>query len=430
MAEDYTLRRVPPAARHGWRTVAVQSFGQAGNIGLLMLGALLGISLGFWPAAGVLVLGLVIQTVALLAMGAMGMREGLATTVLTRWTGLGRYGSAILGLVLACCVTGWFGVLNTVVAQGLHTIVGGPTWLWALIAGAGITAIVMFGFTVMARTAAVTAPAFLALSAYLAVTQLWDRPLAEPTGAMSIPAGVTAVVGVWIIGIVVAPDITRFTRNRADVVRLTVFGTVLGQLLIGLCGIALALAFQTKDVVAIVTAGSGLLGIAVLITATANIQNLNLYVGTLSLANALDTLIGRRPGPRLLTVLLGALGAIASATGVLSTVDSLLAVLAGVLPPVVGIATAEYYVVRRWRPLLEESRPSGELPAPPPAWVPSALLIWVVTAAIGLLAPWGVPALNALLPAFALTVLVGWASRGRAARRSRLSPARPRSPRC
>ncbi|MCK2243485.1 MULTISPECIES: cytosine permease [unclassified Crossiella] len=416
MADDYTLRRVPPAARHGWRTVAVQSFGQAGNIGLLMLGALLGLSLGFWPAAGVLVLGLAIQTAALLAMGIMGMREGLATTVLTRWTGLGRYGSAILGLVLACCVTGWFGVLNTVVAQGFHTIVGGPRWIWALATGAAITVIVMFGFTVMARTAAVTAPAFLALAGYLALTQLWDRPLAEPTGALSVPAGVTAVVGVWIIGIVVAPDITRFTRDRADVVRLTLFGTVLGQLLIGLCGIALALAFHTTDVVTIVTAGSGFLGIAVLITATANIQNLNLYVGTLSLANALDTLFGRRPSPRLLTLGMGLLGAIASATGLLSTVEGLLAVLAGVLPPVVGIATAEYYLVRRWRPLLEHSRPSDNLPRHAPAWLPGALLIWLATAAIGLLVPWGIPALNALLSAFGLTVLAGWFSRRRSPR--------------
>jgi cytosine permease len=56
----------------------------------------------------------VILEVVAIFVGIAGMREGLSTSVLSRWTGSGRYGSSIIGLVFAVSLIGWFGVQNAV----------------------------------------------------------------------------------------------------------------------------------------------------------------------------------------------------------------------------------------------------------------------------------------------------------------------------
>jgi cytosine permease len=410
---DYSLARVPAHARLGWRTVTIQSFGQAGNIGLLMLGTLLGSAFGFATGLMMLLIGLGIQAITLIAMGAIGAREGIATTVLTRWTGLGRYGSALLGMVLATCVIGWFIVLNSTIAGGFALVTGGPKWIWALGIGTVFTLVVMFGFGLMARTATVTAPAFLALTAYFVVITVTEKGFASvvatgPFGPkMTTAAAVTAVVAVWLTGIVVQPDMTRFVKAPADVVRVTLFGTILGQLLIGGSGVVLAAATRSGDVIGIITTGSVLLGMTFLITATANIQNLNLYVATLSLANAVDTLFSWRPRPSMITLTVGLSAAGVSALGVLNTLDTFLNLLGGVLPPVVGIVLAEYYVVRRWSVHLDRTRHSGRLPQNAPGWVVTSLIVWVTASTVGFTVTVGIPVINALVTAFVLAVFSG-----------------------
>jgi len=71
---------------------------------------------------------------------------------------------------------------------------------------------------------------------------------------------------------------------------------------------------------------------------------------------------------------------------------------------------AEYYLVRRWRGQLDESRVRGELPATEPELVPATLVIWAASAVFG----WwsdqagvGVGSLNSLLLAGLLYFVIG-----------------------
>lgn len=99
--DDYSLSRVPESERYSWITVAVQRFGQLSALSQFLLGATLGFGMTFWNAFLALTLGAVILEVVAIFVGIAGMREGLSTSVLSRWTGFGRYGSSIIGLVFA-----------------------------------------------------------------------------------------------------------------------------------------------------------------------------------------------------------------------------------------------------------------------------------------------------------------------------------------
>ncbi|MEU4722280.1 cytosine permease [Nonomuraea dietziae] len=412
--DDYALQRVPPSARYGWVTVAIQRFGMLSALSQFLLGATLGMGMTFWDAVLAITLGAVILEVVAIAIGIAGMREGLSTTVLARWAGFGRYGAGIVGMVIAICLLGWFGVQSAVLAQGLASLLGGPpVWAWSIMAGLAVTAIVVHGFAGMAWTAWITVPAFLALAGWAITVELSKQSLGAlvastpPGPALSLAEGATIVAGGFIVGAVISPDMCRWNRSAADVVKQTVLGITLGEYVVALVGVLLAHALRTGDVIAIVTTTSGVVGTIVLITATLKINDWNLYAASLGMTNTLHTAFGKRTNRAVVTVALGVIGTGLAAAGILDHLIDFFVLLGVAIPPVAGIMVAEYYVVRRWRPALDTSRASGALPDTAPGWAPAALVIWLASALIGKYVAWGIPALNALMVAFAAYAIAG-----------------------
>ena len=84
-----------------------------------LVGATLGVGMSFGRAVLAVTLGCVILEVVAVLTGVIGAREGLSTTLLTRWTGFGSGGSALVGLVVAVTSAGWVGVQDSLFAQGL-----------------------------------------------------------------------------------------------------------------------------------------------------------------------------------------------------------------------------------------------------------------------------------------------------------------------
>ncbi|MEG0504439.1 MAG: cytosine permease, partial [Raoultibacter sp.] len=76
-------------------------------------------------------------------------------------------------------------------------------------------------------------------------------------------------------------------------------------------------------------------------------------------------------------------------------------VLLGVaIPPVAGIMVIDYYVLRRSRGKLDESRAKGELPSKVEKWNPIAIISWIAGFAVGEITSIlgiGIPGLNSLL---------------------------------
>jgi cytosine permease len=370
--DDYSLSRVPESDRYSWLTVAIQRFGQLSALSQFLLGATLGFGMSFWSAFLALTLGAVILEIVAILTGIAGQREGLSTSVLARWTGFGRYGSSLIGLVVAVSLIGWFGVQNAVFAEGVYSLVGGlPTWVWSIIMG-----------------------------------ELVFSPAPGPQ--LSLAAGTTLVAGGFIVGAVITPDMTRFNRSVADVIKQTVVGITLGEYTIGLIGVLLAHAVKSVDVIEIVTSTSGVIGTLILVTATLKINDWNLYSSSLGLANFIDTIFGRRFNRALITIVVGVLGTVLSAAGILEQFVGFLTVLGVVVPPIAGIMVVDYYLLRRHRSRLEDSARSSALPTRQEQFNPVTLVVWAIASVVGYVSQerWGIPALNSLLCAALLYYLV------------------------
>jgi cytosine permease len=375
--------------------------------------------MSFWGAFWSLTLGSVILEVVAIFAGIAGVREGLSTSVLARWTGFGRLGSALIGLVVAISLIGWFGIQNAIFASGLHALVGGvPLWVWSIVTGLAVTALVVYGFRWMGWVAYVTVPAFLLLAGWSVIGELSKHSLGDLLGTaafgepMSIATGATIVAGSYIAGAVLTPDMTRFNRTSADVVKQTVVSITLGQYVLGLVGVILAYAIRSADVVQIFAATSGTVGVIILISATVKINDWNLYSSSLGFVNTMSTVFGLRLNRVVATIAIGVLGTGLSAAGILDRFADFLILLGVAMPPIAGIMVAEYFIVRRWRPALDQSRTKGGLPRTEPGWVPATLVIWIGAAVLGWWTEqvqFGIPALNSLAVAGIVYVLAGTA---------------------
>lgn len=416
--DDYALRRVPRSARYSWVSVAVQRFGQISSFHQFLLGATLGAGLSFWTAFWAFTIGSVVLEVITILIGIAGVRQGLSTSLLGRWTGLGKVGSALLGLLMCFSLVGWFAFQNSFVAAGLNRIIPGiPVWAWCLIAGMGVTLIVVKGFHAMAWTAYLTVPAFLALTFYAAYQALKSKSLTElinaaPPGGENVPttltAGVTIVAGAFIIGAIMTPDMTRYNRNAGDVVKQTLIGVTLGQYLIGMIGVLLAhVATKDQDAGMIITTGAGAFGVVILVVAIVKINDWNLYSSGLGLVNSLEVMFGVKFHRGHATLLLGLIGSVASAIGIVAYFVDFLSFLGIITPPVAGIIIAEYFVVKRWRSELERTLANGTLPDTAPFIVVSSLVCWLGGALVGFYVNWGFATINSVVVGFLLYVVIG-----------------------
>ncbi|GGK20272.1 cytosine permease [Pilimelia terevasa] len=420
--DDYSLVRVPESERRSWISVAVQRFGQVSSFQQFMVGAILGYGMTFWNAVIAITIGSALLEVITILLGIAGVREGLSTSVLSRWAGFGKRGSALVGMLVAVSLAGWFGVQNGVFAQGMHDLTGWSSeWVWALLGGAAITAVTTYGFRTMAWVGYLAVPAFLVLALISIADALRSHSIGDliasppPGPTLSLGAGITLVSGAFILGAIMTPDMTRFNRRPSDVVKQTLTSVTLGQYGIGLIGVLLAHAARTDDVVGIVVSSSGVLGTLVLATSILKINDWNLYSSSLGLVNSVHVLTGRRVSRVPVTIALGVLGTLLSAVGIVHSFAGFLTAIGMLAPPVAGIIIAEYYLVRTYRTALEDARLAGTLPADPPDWAPRALISWVAGTAAAV-AGLGSAAITSIVVAFVVHTVLGRMSAARGGR--------------
>lgn len=282
-SDDYALSRVPRDKRFGFWSMLLQWLAQSGSISQFTLGATIGVGMTFGDAFLAFTLGAVILEIVIFAIGLAGMREGLATPMLTRWVGFGRNGSALVSFVIAVSLVGWFGVQNTIFGNSVSALVGGPSWMWCVLAGIAITALVIFGFKYMAVFAKIVTPLFFAMVAWSIVSTLKDHSLSElihsPPPGQTIPLAVaaTAIAGGYMTGAIVSPEMTRYNRKGSHVFLQSASSMILSEYIVGLTGVLLGHLVKSSEVSHIVLSTSGAFGVIVVLMSTAKINDWNLY---------------------------------------------------------------------------------------------------------------------------------------------------------
>ncbi len=404
-ADDFSLSRVPMDRRESMFSIMLVRIGALTCISQFLIGAALGYGMTLWDAFWATMFGSVILQVVSALLGIAGAKEGMSTSLLARWSGFGQYGSSIIGLIFAISLTGWFGVQNSVFAEGIDGVTGGKLGfvVASIITGIGTTLLVYFGFKWISWTAKITVPLFLIVMGIGVYEVLKNHSLmqlatmAPPGPLMTIGAATTMVAGGFIVGCVTTPDMTRFAKSGRDVIWITLVGTFLGEFGVNLIAVLMAHAVGSADIMSIVMQLTGLIGGAIVAFATLKINDMNLYSSSLGITNFLSTIFKMNMNRGLLTLILGGLGTVLSIVGILDKFTAFLIILGVAIPPIAGIMAIDYYILKRFRQELDTSRALGELPEFCEKFNPVAIFSWLIGFAAGLFITWGVQALTSII---------------------------------
>lgn len=354
----------------------------------------------------------------------------MSISLLSRWAGFGKLGSALIGGAIAISLMGWFGVQNGFFADGMYKATNVLTpGTWSLITGIAVTVITVYGYRFLSITANISTPLFLFALGWATYNLLSGQDIGtlindtEPAGPlMTMPAAITMVAGGFIIAAVTTPDISRFMKAPKDVFWMTLIGTFFGELLVNMIAVLMALSLRTSQVFDLMMALTGLLGASIVIFSTIKMNDINLYSSSLGFSTLLNAIFNKRFDRRYLTWVIGIFGTIASMLGILDNFIGFLIYLGIAIPPVAGIMVVDYYILKRDRKELDTTRAQGILPPSCEAYNPITLIVWLIAVIVGwgtselgpFNADYGIPALNSLVTgAIAYWVAMSWQAKAK-----------------
>lgn len=413
---DFALSRVPASSRYSWASMALENFSQCGCISTVLIGAQLGHGLQLDQAIWATLIGACILAAICTLLGTIGCREGLTTSMLGRWTGLGCAGTAVLSLMIALSLMGWFGIQSAIAGKGLEDLFKGlPDWGWTAISGLVVTVISMLGFRWMVAVAFVSGPAFLVVIVWACVQSLSCPPTKLPpeqeatlaSPQLHLIDGVGLVVGGWIVGAVVSADIFRFSRSGCAVASQVLLARTPSLVLYSLAGALVAHTYHTADIIHIMHESVGWAAVVVVVAGELVINCANLYIAGLAVVSFCDVMLGCNVARSVVTLVCGIVGGVLGAAGILSHFINFLSVLSVTFPPVAGIVSCEYFAVRAFSGSLDDTRRAEDVPKEAYMWVPAALVAWVAAALLGYFVPWGFPSLYSFFGAAVLYALAG-----------------------
>jgi cytosine permease len=172
---------------------------------------------------------------------------------------------------------------------------------------------------------------------------------------------------------------------------------ITAKVILGVAGILLSHATQTRDVVAILFQAAGWLGVTVIFLSTLKLNDVNLYSTSLHLVNAIQIFTGKELSRVKLTVAAGALGVLFSVMGILDHITQFLMLLGVVMAPVGGIVITDYFVLGGHRAALADIRDARGLQNAAPVWRSVAWIAWLLGAGAGYLSHRGVTTLTSFI---------------------------------
>ncbi len=403
-AEDFPLEPVPATFSIPWGPLTVMRLGQFATLAQLFMGATLGFNMGIIPAFIGLAVGTVILLLIATPMGIIGCQTRQATALITRRVGLGVVGSGVFSVVAGLSVMGWFAVQTSLFASGLKAFAGaGAGWLWTMVAGLTVTVMVYGGILAMRWIANITMPLFVVMLG-IGLSRVITRGvtlhlLHGPSGhILTVSEAITLVVGSFVTGAVVSPDMTRFQRSNQEVIKQTLVSFLVGNGLIAGVGILLGQMLRTTNVTgSLIGALPGLAGLLLFVTSTIKVSDWDIYGSSLALVNGLDLLGVRGVGRKRMTLVVGIMGTLLAMAGMVNSFEPFLIVLGVAIPPVAVIVIVDWVLGGRSADAsLLRGADKGNHPLSLTVW---ALVAWLAGFAVGRWLPWGIGTVNSLLAA-------------------------------
>ncbi|MCE4598796.1 MAG: cytosine permease [Desulfurococcales archaeon] len=304
------------------------------------------------------ILGSIALGIIAFLTGLIGSYNGVSTYVILRHS-MGRFGSIAAGIVISgisaalwfAFETWLFGVIMNGVFPDSFLARVDVAAAWG---GILMMTTALIGYRGLASLSYLVVPAWfliipLALAASISLKGGWDQLFSvEPENPQGLAAGITFVIGLYIVGATIAPDITRFSRKPLDGPLAWFVHVVFFMPIILIAGGWLQLLAPGSNLAAEMTAmGMGLAVLIMGILGQWTTNDNNLYSASLAWVNAVPRL--KRWVWVAILGISGTIVAVLIARGYGISLDALLSfgtLLGTFIPPIAGVMIADYYIVQ------------------------------------------------------------------------------------
>lgn len=160
---------------------------------------------------------------------------------------------------------------------------------------------------------------------------------------LTLGTGISLVVSSFVVGAVIAPDVSRYAKSPKHVVGGAVLAFAVVTPTVMAVGSLMALQTGTSDIVDILLRlGWGVIALLLLMLAQWTSNDNNLYSAALGFV-----VVFRRWKKWQLTGIAGAIGIVLALLGIYDNFTTFLTVLGIFIPPMAGVIAIDYYVTRK-----------------------------------------------------------------------------------
>lgn len=336
----------------GWH-VAVIVIGVAITLPAFLVGA--EIMAGLGTKRGLLAISLGGAILALIAIAAMriSVAERLTTYQLLD-NSFGEFGSRLVSLLIALTLLGWFGVtvslFGQAMAKSLEEIFNIilPVEAYVIFGATMMTCTTIFGFRAIDTLSKISVPLMMSIlvvgvyfvSANFTGEQIWN---AEPKGNGSIRSfgnGISIVVGSFMVGVVIIPDLSRFIKRKSQVYVASVgsFGSFFAFILV-MAGLPGLMTGEKDLIISMYQSGLGVPALIMMIFASWTTNVNNLYSSSLGFAQTFPNVKGE-----IIIIAAGIVGSIMALLGIMEHLIGFLVFLGIFIPPIAGIYISHFYL--------------------------------------------------------------------------------------
>jgi len=335
----------------GWQ-VGIVIVGISITLPLLYSAGELARGIGLRKAIVAVVAGALILSLMSVPAAVVGARTRLSSYMIVEHT-FGFAGAKFVNFWFGLFLLGWYAVTAELFGRTLFlaaaelTALTMPEWSYTVISSAIVTITTIYGFKAIDRLALVAVPfLLLALIAVVVMslqqTSFIDLLLIEGEG-IDMPTAISAVVGAAIVGVVLMPDLTRYTRNTRDCITASFVGQGGGIMAAYILGMIPVLVWnELEPMTYMLVMGFGAFALAVLVFATWTTNVVNLY--STALAARASVPLGNY---RSVVVVSGIVGTIAALGGIADHLIDFLITLGLLVPPIAGVYLCDFFILGR-----------------------------------------------------------------------------------
>ncbi|MEA4891333.1 MAG: cytosine permease [Peptococcaceae bacterium] len=355
-AYEFAFEPIPEEKKKGGISLFMVLAGYPIALSNFVTGAAIGFRMTFVNAMVAILAADAFLIFVAVMTGIISYETGFSTAFLSR-TAFGKKGSSIFSLLLALSAVNWIGINGNTFATMLLT--NFPGWpipvaitgiiviaIWSQSAIRGYKGLEVISFIGVPAAIILGVACFIGvgikIGGYGAVLNF------VPAEPMTFTAASASVVGSWVFGCIITPDVCRYAKSKATVVKSGISAFFLGLFGLQFVGVLVAQASGSGDFSAATAAlGLGYLVFACTIFCLWTTQDNNIYGASLAMQNIFnETKLKGKVTHAQVAIAISALAAVFAAVGALKYLLPIISFLSVLLSPVPALIVAERYFVK------------------------------------------------------------------------------------